>query len=187
MIPLIPKALLNKVKPYCYPHSQKTEIEKMVTAMLEEGLIEPYASPFLSSIPLVEKRDGTWRFCINYRPLNIITVKDAFPILTVHKLLDELHSTIYFSRLDLYISYHQLLHPNDHYKKGVSHLIRPLSVVGHALWVIKHPSHVSNFDENIVFSSFPCKNILIFLDNILVYYPSWDLHLAHLESVLSTL
>ena len=105
------------VRPYWYAYFQKVEIEKQVNEMLKSRLMKPSTSPFSSLVLLVKKKDGTWRFCIDYRALNKVTVKDWFPILTMEDMLGGLHEATYFTKLDLRVGFHQVrVHPPDVHK-----------------------------------------------------------------------
>ena len=90
------------------PFHLRSEAEAEVKKMLEQGIIEASDSPWASPVVLVRKKDGTIRYCIDYRKLNAITVKDSYPLPRIEESLDTLGGSKYFSTLDLASGYWQV-------------------------------------------------------------------------------
>lgn len=107
-IPLLPGSQPVNIRPCRYSPQQKDEIEKQVQDMLQQGIIQHSVSPFASPVLLVKKKDGTRHFCVDYRHLNAITIKNKHPLPIVDELLDELVGAEWFSKLDFRSGYHQI-------------------------------------------------------------------------------
>lgn len=84
------------------------QIDKELDEMLRLGIVEPSSSPWSSPILLVKKKDGKFRFCVDYRKLNSVTVRDSYPLPQVSDILDKLRNAKYISSLDVKSAYWQV-------------------------------------------------------------------------------
>jgi hypothetical protein len=107
-IPLLPGLVPVNARPYRYSPLHKSEIKRQVAKFLKAGHIVPRVSPFASHVLLVQKKDDSWRFCVDYGKVNDMTIKNRFPMLLVDEILDELAGTRYFTSLDMTAGYHQI-------------------------------------------------------------------------------
>ena len=90
------------------PLTHLSEIDRQLTEMLRQGIVEPSSSPWNSNVVIVAKKDGTLRFCVDYRGLNGVTRKDSYPLPRITDCLDALGSATYFSTFDLRSGYYQV-------------------------------------------------------------------------------
>lgn len=168
-------------KPYKYSPQHKDEIEKQVKQLLSDGWIAQSCSPFASPILLVLKKDGSWSFCIDYKRLNAITVKNIFPMPLIEEILDELARNRYFTKLDMRSGYHQVrMKPEDEFKTAFK------THQGHyqfkvMLFGLTNAPATFQCIMNEILAPFLRKFVMIFLDDILIYSPYLDTHLQHLR------
>ena len=84
-------------------------IDEQLEVMTKAGAIVPSTSPWSFNVVIVKKKDGSSRFCVDYRPLNAVTRKDAYPLPRIDTCLDALSGSRYLSSFDLRSGYHNVL------------------------------------------------------------------------------
>ena len=162
-------------------------ISTHVDSMLEQGVIEPASSPWASNVVLVRKKDGTFRCCIDYRQLNNVTIKDAYPLPRTDSCLDAMAEAQWFSTIDLRSSYHQVgVAPEDRDKTA---FICPRGMYRFRSMPFGLCNAGATFQRlmDIVMSGLNLEICLVYLDDIVVYAKTPEQHLQRLAAVLARL
>ncbi|GBM36473.1 Retrovirus-related Pol polyprotein from transposon 297 [Araneus ventricosus] len=126
-----------KQYPRRLPLARKEESEHIVKEMVDNGIIEESSGPWASPIVLVKKKDGSTRFCVDYRKLNEITIKDSYPLPRIDDNLDALNGSKCFTTLDLKSGYWQVeVRPEDREKTAFT--------TGQGLWQFKEVTYLGH-------------------------------------------
>lgn len=155
--------------------------------MLSAGLIQLNRSPFSSPVLLVKKKDESWRICMDYRALNSLTVRDRFSMPTIDELLDELGHASWFSKLDLWQGFHQILMAEEDIEKMTFRTHRDHYEYQVMPFGLSNTPSMFQVTMNSLLQPFLRHFAVIFFDNILVYSDSLASHLLHLETIFQTL
>ena len=160
------------------------EVDQQVKDMLQQGVVQPSASPWASPVVLVKKKDGTCRICVDYRKLNLVTAQDAHPLPRVDDLLDSLNGNSLFSTLDLRSGYWQLsMSPEDQQKTAF--------VTPHGLFEFLRMPHglctaPATFARaiGIILSGLTYDICLCYFDDVIIFSKTIEQHCHRLETVL---
>ncbi|CAF1107720.1 unnamed protein product [Rotaria magnacalcarata] len=148
---------------YTYQDMKFQETKKL----LERGQIEESTSPWSPPIVLVKKKDKTMRFCIDYRCLNAITIKDAFPLPRLDEIFEQLSDAVYYTKFDFKSGYFQVpLSKEDRITNGLATFQRIINhILGPARW----------------------KYALAYIDDVIIYSKTFEEHLIHLNDICTML
>ena len=163
------------------------ELQKQLTQYLEKGWIRPSTSAFGAPVVFAKKADGTLRFCIDYRALNAITVKNAYPLPRIDDMLDQLHGAKFFTSLDLSSAYHQIpMDPADVHKTAFR------TRYGHYEFLVM-PFGLTNAPAtcqavmNDILRPYLDRFTTIYLDDCLIWSRTEEEHLEHIRLVLTAM
>lgn len=178
------------IKQRYYPVSpvMQGHIDAEVNKLLQEDIIERSTSPWSSPIVLVKKKNGSFRFCVDYRKLNGVTERDAYPIPYVSATLDKLRDAKYLSSLDIKSAYFQVPLSEN------SRALTAFTVPNRGLFQFKRlPMGLSNspatFQRLIdrVLGPELEPYVFTYLDDIICVTPTFDLHLKILREIFRRL
>ena len=162
---------------------QRQEIEKL----LNQGIIEESTSPWSSPIVLVRKKDGSVRFCIDFRKLNNITTKDAFPIPRIDDIFDHLSQAEYYTTIDFKSGYFQVgLDLKDRPKTAFSTRDQHYQFTVLPQGVTNGPPAFQRIVSQILGPT-RWQYSLAYLDDVIIYSRTFDQHLIHLNDILNRL
>ena len=169
------------------PFVLRQKVDDLVQGMLDQGVIQPSQSPWASPIVLVKKKDGSTRFCVDYRRLNSITKMDVFPLPRIDDTLDLLAGSMYFTTLDLASGYWQVKMSEESREKTAFTTYSGLyefDVMPFGL--CNAPATFQRLMESVL-AGLTRKFCVVYIDDILVFSRTFEEHLIHLRQVMERL
>jgi hypothetical protein len=174
-----------KLRPYRTPIVRRALISEMVDNMRKQGIIQPSVSPWASPIVLVPKKDGTYRFCVDFRRLNAVTKKDVYPLPRIDDILDTLGESRFFSSLDLASGYWQVeLDPESRQKSAFTTYCGLSEFVRMPFGLCNAPATFQRLMQKVL-AGLEWRTCFVYLDDILVASRSFEEHLQHLREVFT--
>jgi len=163
------------------------EIDRQVGDMLKQDVIEPSTSPWSSNVVIVKKKDGSLRFCIDYRKLNDVTVKDSYPLPRISDCLDALSTGKYFSAFDLRSGYFQVMMAEVD-KEKTSFVTRSGTYQFKVLpfGVTNGPATFQRLMD-LTMAGLNYRICLVYLDDIILMSKTVDEHITRLTMILNRL
>jgi hypothetical protein len=174
-------------RPYRMPPNELAELKFQLQDLLDKGFIRPSASPWGCPALFVKKKDNSLRLCVDYRPLNAVTIKNKYPLPRIDILFDQLAGAKVFSKIDLRSGYHQIkIRPTDIPKMAFSTRYGLYEYLVMSFGLTNAPAYFM-YRMNSVFMQELDKFVVVFIDDILIYSKNPEDHAKHLHVILQRL
>jgi len=172
-----------KLKPYKLSKEHSDILKNEIISLLEKGLITPSHSPWSFPVLLVQKKNGKWRMCIDYRKLNEITIKDSYALPFIDELISSVKGAKIFSALDLYSGYHQIpMKPEDIEKTSFTTKFGNYNFKLMPFGLTNAPATFQR-EMNRILLPLIGNCLFVYINDIVVYSKSPEEHLKHLQQV----
>lgn len=165
------------------PPHRKQEMHTLLQEMRQNDVIQPSSSPWAAPIVLVRKKDGSTRFCVDYRKLNSVTRKDAYPLPRIDDTLDTLVGSRWFSTLDLTSGYWQVeMDEKDRHKTA---FCTPEGLFEFNVMPFGLCNAPATFQRlmDLVLAGLQWSHCLVYLDDVIVLGGNFENHLHNLRAV----
>ena len=178
----------QRCPPRRMPFAVREDVARQLDRMQSAGVIQPSTSPWSSPVVMVRKKDGSHRFCVDYRRLNAVTKADTYPLPRIDDLLDQLGRCRFFSTLDLASGYWQIrVNPSSQEKTAF--------VTPQGLYEFKDmpfgltnaPAVFQRLMQRLLMGLNPESGpdfVAVYIDDALIFSPTLDEHIGHLEAVV---
>jgi hypothetical protein len=170
-----------------HPIAHLPTIDEHVKNMLANDIIEPAASAWASNVVLIQKKDGSLRFCVDYRKLNDLTYKDSYPLPRIDSCLHSLGGSKYFSTLDLRAGYWQtLIDPRDRDKTAFVTRRGVFRFKVLSFGLANAPALFQRLMD-LILTGLTWEICLVFLDDTIVFSRTFEEHIERLTKVFNRL
>jgi hypothetical protein len=171
-------------RPYKMAPKELAELKVQLNELLDKGYICPSSSPWGCPALFVKKKDQSLKLCVDYRSLNDVIVKNKYPLPRIDILFDQLAGAKVVSKVDLHSGYHQIkIRPADVPKMTFSTRYGLYEYLVMSFRLINAPAHFM-YPMNSIFMSELDKFVMVFIDDILIYFKSEEEHARHLCVIL---
>jgi hypothetical protein len=169
VIELQPSTAPISKRPYRMPPKKLAELKTQLQELLDKGYIRPSSSPWGCPALFLKKKDGSLRLCVDYRPLNAVTIKNKYPLPRIDVLFDQLAGAKVFSKIDLRSGYHQIkIRPCDIPKTAFSTRYGLYEYLVMSFGLTNAPAYFK-YLINSIFMTELDKFVVVFIDDILIY------------------
>jgi hypothetical protein len=187
MIELKPGTATIYKTPFRMATPELAELKEHNKELLEKGFIHPTSSPWGALVIFVSKKDGTQRLCVDYHALNEVTIKNKYLLPSIDDIFNHLRGACVFSKIDLWLGYHQLKVRDCDIPKTAFILRYGLYEVTGISFGLNNALAYFMYMMNKVFLEYLDKFVIVFINDILVYSRSEEEHEGHLSLVLHKL
>ncbi|GJU34881.1 putative reverse transcriptase domain-containing protein [Tanacetum coccineum] len=172
--------------PYRLAPSELEELSGQLKELQDKGFIRPSSSPWGAPVFFVKKKDGSFRMCIDYKESNKLTVKNRYPLPRIDDLFDQLQGSQFFSKIDLRSGYHQLRvrEMDIHYDCVLNYLEFGVTIM---LLVLTYATIRYSWICLNGLLPYLDKFVIVFIDDVLIYYKTREEHVDYLRLVLELL